>query len=87
MIWSYAKPFNEKMRDNRFFNTFNQWYKNRKNTNLSCWYKNTQQKPKPNNVYKAGLKACNFIEKRLQHRCFSVKFPKFLRTPFLKEHL
>ena len=55
MIWSYAKPFNEKMRDNRFFNTFNQWYKNRKNTNLSCWYKNTQQKPKPNGLQPKGL--------------------------------
>ena len=26
--------------------------------------------------------ACNFIKKRLQFRCFSVKFTKFLRTPF-----
>ena len=32
----------------------------------------------------AGLKACNFIKKRLQHRCFPVKFAKFLRTPTLK---
>ena len=28
----------------------------------------------------AGLKARNFVKKRLQHRCFSVKFAKFLRT-------
>ena len=28
------------------------------------------------------LKTCNFIKKRLQHRCFPVKFAKFLRTPF-----
>ena len=27
-----------------------------------------------------GLKACNFV-KRLQHRCFTVKFAKILRTP------
>ena len=26
----------------------------------------------------------NFIKKRLQHRCFSVNFAKFLRTPILK---
>ena len=32
----------------------------------------------------AGLKACNFIKKRLQHRCFPLKFAKFLRTPILK---
>ena len=33
------------------------------------------------------LKACNFVKKRLQRRCFPMKFVKFLRTPFLKEHL
>ena len=31
----------------------------------------------------AGLKACNFIEKRLQHKCFSVNIAKFLRTSIL----
>ena len=34
-----------------------------------------------------GLKACNFIKKRLQHRCFPVKFAKFLRTLIFTEHL
>ena len=29
-----------------------------------------------------GLQRCNFIKKRLQHRCFPVKFAKFLRTSF-----
>ena len=28
----------------------------------------------------ADLKTCNFIKRRLQHRCFPVKFAKFLRT-------
>ena len=32
------------------------------------------------------MKACNFIKKRLQHRCFSLKFAKFLRTPLFTEH-
>ena len=32
----------------------------------------------------AGLQASNFIKKRLQHRCFPVKF---LRTPIFTEHL
>ena len=27
------------------------------------------------------------LKKRLWHRCFPVNFAKFLRTPFLKEHL
>ena len=35
----------------------------------------------------AGLKACNFIKKRLQHTFFPVKFAKFLRTPFFTEHV
>ena len=32
----------------------------------------------------ADLQACNFIKKRLQHRCFPVKFTKSLKTPVLK---
>ena len=35
----------------------------------------------------AGLKTCNLIKKSLQHRCFSVKFAKFLRTPYFTEHI
>ena len=34
-----------------------------------------------------GLQACNFIKKRLQHRCFSVNIAKFLRTSFFTDHL
>ena len=34
-----------------------------------------------------GPKARNFIKKRLQHRCFPVKFAKFLRKPSLTKHL
>ena len=30
----------------------------------------------------AGLKACKFIKKRLQHTCFSGDIAKFLRTAF-----
>ena len=32
----------------------------------------------------ADLKACNFIKKRIQHRCFPVKLMKFLITLILK---
>ena len=31
-----------------------------------------------------SLQACNFIEKRHQHRCFTVSIAKFLRTSILK---
>ena len=32
----------------------------------------------------ASLQGCNFIKKKIQHRCFRVKFEKFLRTLILK---
>ena len=32
----------------------------------------------------AGLQACMFIKKRLQHRCFPVNIAKLSRTPILK---
>ena len=35
----------------------------------------------------SGLKACKFIKKRLQHRCFTGKFAEFSRTTFFTEHL
>ena len=35
----------------------------------------------------AGLHACNFIKKRLQHRGFSVNIAEFLRIAIFIEHL
>ena len=35
----------------------------------------------------AALKACNFIKKRLQHRCFLVNIAKFIRTAFCMKHI
>ena len=35
----------------------------------------------------AGLEACSFIKKRLQHICFPVNIVKFLRIVFFIEHL
>ena len=35
----------------------------------------------------AGLSSANLLKKRLWHRCFPVNFAKFLRAPFVKEHL
>ena len=32
----------------------------------------------------AGLRPANLLKKRLQHKCFSVNFVKFLRTTFLQ---
>ena len=35
-------------------------------------------------LFSINLQACNFIKKRLQHRCFPLHVRKFLRTPILK---
>ena len=35
----------------------------------------------------AGLRPATLLKNRLWHRCFPVKFAKFLRTPFIIEHL
>ena len=35
-------------------------------------------------VLQNRCQAYNFIKKRLQHRCFPIKFTKFLRTLFLQ---
>ena len=32
----------------------------------------------------AGLRSATLLKKRLWHKCFSVNFAKFLRTPFLQ---
>ena len=34
-----------------------------------------------------SLRPATSFKKRLWHKCFPVNFAKFLRTPFLKEHL
>ena len=37
--------------------------------------------------FNKGLRPAILFKKRLLHRCFPVNFAKFLRTPFLTEHL
>ena len=34
-----------------------------------------------------GLSPATLLKKRIRHRCFPLNFVKFLRTPFLTEHL
>ena len=53
----------------------------------SCSQKNSQYAQENTCVGVSGLQACNFIKKRLLHRCFPVNILKFLRTPFFAEHL
>ena len=33
------------------------------------------------------LQACNSIKMTLQHKCYTVKYGEFLRTPFFTKHL
>ena len=49
----------------------------------SCWrvsVKTMFQEEPPDVLYKKSLRACNFVKKRLQHRCFPVNYAKFLRN-------
>ena len=39
------------------------------------------------NFLQNRCQACNLIKKGLQHRCFPMKFTKFLSKPFFTEHL
>ena len=43
------------------------------------------QKQSLADVLQNRWQACNFIKKRLQHKCFPMKFMKSLRTPFFTE--
>ena len=51
------------------------------------FHKTHRKTPVPESLFLIKLQACNFIKKRLRHRCFPVNAPKFLRTSFLTEHL
>ena len=42
------------------------------------------QKQSLADVFQNRCQACNFIKKRLQRRCFPMRFTKSLRTPFLQ---
>ena len=43
------------------------------------------QKQSLANVLQNRCQACNFIKRRLPHRCFPMKFTKSLKTPFLQK--
>ena len=76
----------------KIFNHFNAscifFLDRERNHSLFCevWYNCSKVKKincfKFNN--KKNLKACNFIKKRLQHKCFPVSILKFLGTPIRK---
>ena len=44
-------------------------------------------KPVPETLFVGQTRPAPLLKKRLQHSCFPVDFTKFLRTPFLIEHL
>ena len=54
---------------------------------LEIW-QNSQKSTCGRVSFSIKLQACNFLEKKkLWHRCFPVNFAKFLRMPFVIEHL
>ena len=44
------------------------------------------QKQSLADVLQNRYQACKFFKKRLQHRCFAMKFTKSLRTPFFLQN-
>ena len=74
-----------------FLFTFNLIKKRDSGTGAFLWilwnfYEHLFYRIPPDDCFLKWPKTCNFI-KRLWHRCFPVNFVKFLRTPFLTEHL
>ena len=59
---------------------------NRCSQKFRKFHKKTSMLESPFNKV-AGLKACNFIKIRLQHKSFLVSFSKFLKATFFTEHL
>ena len=55
-------------------------YKNK----LFFKFRNIHRKTSVLQSFIGVLKVCNFLKKRLQHRCFSVNIQKFLRAFILK---
>ena len=54
---------------------------------LEISHKIYQKTPAPESLRPWDLRPATLLKKRLSHRCFPVKFAKFLRTTFLSEHL
>ena len=77
LVWSQKKSLLTKKR--------NRWIKCQKSMEkrtLHSFYKQPFA-----GVLQNSLKACNFIKKRSQNRCFPVNIAKFLRTALFIEHL
>ena len=51
-----------------------------------CFVKKAFLEISQNSQVNTCARVC-FLKRRIQRRCFSVNFAKFLRTPFLTEHL
>ena len=56
---------------------------------LTNFTKIHRKTPVPESLFNevAGLRSATLLKKRLWHRCFPVNFAKFLRTPFIIEHV
>ena len=63
------------------FSSFSIFFSNSHNKKWKCYTTNRLSLTSTVFIEVHNLQACNFVKERLQHRCFPVKFAKFLRTP------
>ena len=87
-LFLYVRPFFTIMhkRVNRFtLNSMKTFYETltSRNSHQRCSIKRLFLKISQYSQQNTYVRVCNFIKKRLQHRCFPVSDPKFLRTHIL----
>ena len=63
------------------------WFSNFRSRHRRCSVRKGVLKNLTKFTGKHMCQICFLLKKRLWHRCFPVNFAKFLRTPFLTEHL
>ena len=91
----FLRNFWEKLRNDFLHSYFQQVLKEIKKQASEMFYKESYSKkfcnihrntPVSESLFNkvVGLQACNFIKRRLQHKCFSVNIGKFLRPPIVK---
>ena len=92
LVWAVFENFalSESLEDLQTLDKFSYTSRSIRLQIMSWKFRNIQRKTPVlesffNNV--SGPQVCNFINKKLQHRCFPVNIAKFLRTTFFIEHL
>ena len=92
LVWAVFENFalSESLEDLQTLDKFSYTSRSTRLQIMSWKFRNIQRKtPVLESFFNnfSGPQVCNFINKKLQHRCFPVNITKFLRTTFFIEHL